>query len=323
MPAKIDLTNKHFGEWTVIREATKEEKHNKSGAFWLCKCSCGKEKIVSGQCLRNNESKSCGCKTIDFIKKGNENKAEDLTNKNFGRLLVLYRDFQYEKQYINRGQTYWYCQCDCGNFKTVGRNDLLSKKTQSCGCLRREISAQNISEISKNNFIDETGNRYGKLTVLYKIENKTKRDGVIWHCKCDCGNEKDIFGIDLRSGNVASCGCLGKSQGEWEIEQILNNNDISFVKEYPISIENKKLRFDFAIFQNNELSYFIEFDGIQHFQSVKHFGGEDYLNEIQFNDNLKNQWCKNHNIPLIRIPYDKKQNIQIEDLQIATSNYLL
>lgn len=45
------------------------------------------------------------------------------------------------------------------------------------------------------------------LTVLYLVdEHKTK---TIWHCRCECGNELDIQGIHIRSGNTKSCGCLG------------------------------------------------------------------------------------------------------------------
>lgn len=54
--------------------------------------------------------------------------------------------------------------------------------------------------------IDETGNRYGKLIVLYRANVPKK--GVYWHCKCDCGNECDVFGTSLRTGNTQSCGCL-------------------------------------------------------------------------------------------------------------------
>ena len=45
MPKKIDLTNKKFGKLIVIREATKEEKSNKPGAYWVCNCDCGTKNI--------------------------------------------------------------------------------------------------------------------------------------------------------------------------------------------------------------------------------------------------------------------------------------
>lgn len=57
-------------------------------------------------------------------------------------------------------------------------------------------------------FIDLTGQRFGRLTVLYKSFKKGKN--WFWHCKCDCGNEKDIDGRNLRGGHSQSCGCLSR-----------------------------------------------------------------------------------------------------------------
>lgn len=58
-----------------------------------------------------------------------------------------------------------------------------------------------------HNFIDETGKQYGELTVLYRAENN-KSGRAMWHCRCSCGNEIDVLGKSLRSGNTKSCGCL-------------------------------------------------------------------------------------------------------------------
>ena len=54
-------------------------------------------------------------------------------------------------------------------------------------------------------FVDITGQRYGRLTVI-KIASKGKH--TKWLCKCDCGKECIIFGCALKSGNTKSCGCL-------------------------------------------------------------------------------------------------------------------
>lgn len=54
--------------------------------------------------------------------------------------------------------------------------------------------------------IDLTGQRFGRLTVVSRTENKSGR--TCWHCRCDCGNEKDILAINLTRGFTKSCGCL-------------------------------------------------------------------------------------------------------------------
>lgn len=56
----------------------------------------------------------------------------DLTNKKFGKLLVL------EKLYKKGNEWYWKCQCDCGNFCEVRGVSLRTGKTKSCGCLKKE-----------------------------------------------------------------------------------------------------------------------------------------------------------------------------------------
>lgn len=77
--------------------------------------------------------------------------------------------------------------------------------------------------------------------------------------------------------------------------------------------------FDFYI---ND-SYIIEFDGAQHYRSMDFFGGEEGLNYNQTHDKLKNEYCRNHNIPLIRIPYWKLKTLNIKDLQLETTKYLV
>lgn len=61
-------------------------------------------------------------------------------------------------------------------------------------------------------FIDLTGKRFGKLTVICRDSDKEEPSGrkvPMWKCKCDCGNEKVIRGAFLRNGSTKSCGCLG------------------------------------------------------------------------------------------------------------------
>jgi hypothetical protein len=57
-------------------------------------------------------------------------------------------------------------------------------------------------------FKDETGNRYGKLLVVKRVESKNNH--ACWLCKCDCGNEHITSGIMLRTNSTKSCGCLQK-----------------------------------------------------------------------------------------------------------------
>lgn len=96
------------------------------------------------------------------------------------------------------------------------------------------------------------------------------------------------------------CPICNSSKGERIIRHVLNDLKIEYIREYSIDILGKKLRFDFYI---ESLNLLIEYDGIQHFQSVEFFGGDDEFKRIQIRDNMKNEWAIDNDILLIRIPY--------------------
>ena len=59
-------------------------------------------------------------------------------------------------------------------------------------------------------FVDLSGQRFGRLTVLERTENKHYRCGQVqaqFLCKCDCGNEITVLGGNLKTGHTQSCGC--------------------------------------------------------------------------------------------------------------------
>ena len=135
---------------------------------------------------------------------------------------------------------------------------------------------------------------------------------------------------DLKKGKVRSCGCLN-SRGEQKITKILTENNYRFAKQFFFedlknSYNERHYFYDFGILdENNVLQYLIEFDGIQHFSSEHQFGkdGEKSFKQIQERDKIKNHYCWNHNIPLIRIPYTKLESLNINDLNIKTTKFLL
>ena len=52
------------------------------------------------------------------------------------------------------------------------------------------------------------GQKFGKLTVLEELHERTKHGRIVYKCKCDCGNICNVTGSCLRNGNTKSCGCL-------------------------------------------------------------------------------------------------------------------
>jgi len=65
---KIDLAGMVFGRWIVISFAGKTAARN---SLWLCRCSCGEEKVISSGSLRSGNSRSCGCLRKEIISKAN------------------------------------------------------------------------------------------------------------------------------------------------------------------------------------------------------------------------------------------------------------
>lgn len=65
--------------------------------------------------------------------------------------------------------------------------------------------------VGGSRFIDLTGRRFGRLTVLARAENNSSRQ-LRWHTKCDCGQIHLSNGNALRRGTTVSCGCYHREQ---------------------------------------------------------------------------------------------------------------
>lgn len=119
------------------------------------------------------------------------------------------------------------------------------------------------------NFKDISGQKFGRLTALYRLNNHNK-NCVYWLCICDCGNLKEVRGTHLRYGQIKSCGCLNHvptviKHHQWNtrlykiyhaIKQRCYNNNHTAYKNYGkrgITICDEWLR-DFQAFYNWSIS---------------------------------------------------------------------
>ena len=219
----------------------------------------------------------------------------DMSGKRFGRLLVL--DYVGSKS----RRSLWRCKCDCGKETIVQGSNLRQGDTTSCGCLWHE-------KFTKSSFQDLTGQHFGELIVISRDETRPQGHQlpVYWTCECSCGKRISVLAENLRSGNSQSCGCKRISHGENKIQEILKEEGIPFIKEYKFSdLKDKRpLSFDFIIFKDEKPKYAIEFQGIQHFQSIEIFGGEETFMQQQKRDNMKREYCRNNDILLIECNYN-------------------
>lgn len=211
----------------------------------------------------------------------------------------------------------WLCKCDCGTERGVLGKNLRNGRSTSCGCYKKEIDSQRLTQQNKNAALDLRGHKYGKLTPLEPTDRRLS-SSVIWKCLCDCGNITYVSADNLRGQHpVRSCGCLGASIGEYNIQKILEENNIHFLTEYHPS--DGFGRYDFAIVENDKIVRFIEFDGKQHYREGNNWGNP--FEEVEKRDIIKNQYAFEHQIPLVRIPYWERDTMTLE--MLLSDQYLL
>lgn len=123
IPRNADLTGRRLGEWTVLRMMPRTPGVSPQ---WLCRCSCGVERVVFGHALKGGRSRACSRHAVD------------LTGKRFGSWTVTGVHSVREGQQATgvRNYTTWSVICDCGTRHAHTASTLRSGHTMSCGCSR-------------------------------------------------------------------------------------------------------------------------------------------------------------------------------------------
>lgn len=120
----------------------------------------------------------------------------ELTGQRFGKLTVLERagGGGYHKP------AKWRCVCDCGREKIVDSQLLRQGIITDCGC---KITDRLV------------GKRFGRLTVIRDSGKRYQNNcGIIWECRCDCGNTTYVLtgNLTAKRNFTASCGCMKKER---------------------------------------------------------------------------------------------------------------
>lgn len=105
-----------------------------------------------------------------------------------------------------------------------------------------------------------------------------------------------------KNGN--GCPVCKESKGEREVRNWLNNNKINFISQYKFkNCKNSlQLPFDFYL---PEYNLCIEYNGMQHYKPIEHFGGDKEFKKRKINDKIKKEYCQKNNILLITINYNE------------------
>ena len=205
-------------------------------------------------------------------------------------------------KYISENKKLKY-KCECGNI------DYISFKSFRMGRRCRECWSGRISSSRIKYSIEDINNIFKSKNCLLlskEYHPKKKLEYI-----CSCGNESVISLQKFINGQ--RCNNCSESIGEREISLYLKYNNIKYIKEYIFQgcKYKKLLPFDFALFdENNNLTLLIEYDGQQHFEPIKYFGGEKKFLLTKIRDNIKNKYCEENNIPLLRIPYYDYKKIE-------------
>lgn len=165
------------------------------------------------------------------------------------------------------------------------------------GCLRSLKSY-------KKEVFDNVGKEFDVLGDYTGIFEKIK----IKHNLCN--NVFEIVANNFRTRY--SCPYCNESKGEAKVRRFLDKHKIPYKKEYWFDDCRHKypLPFDFVIFDNNKLNCLIEYDGKFHYITVEGFYDEKQLVYKQKCDKIKNDYCKENGLKLIRIPYWEYENIE-------------
>lgn len=295
----MNLINQRFGKLIVINKTNKRKNNS---IIWQCKCDCGNIEYLSTKELRNDGI--IQCHRCGKTRMPNKNLLIDIIGKKFNHLTVIKKTSKRRS-----GKILYLCKCDCGSNKDIltTRTELIKNHTTSCGCCMNKYS---VGDVVNNRKIigfqknEENGRLYYKCICLY----------------CN----KEYFALGQTLEKSISCGCLKNSIGEMNVANILKEYNILNIKEYVFP--STKYRFDFAILDKNteKIIRLIEFDGELHYlENIKNKGWNtlEKYKKTKYNDNQKNKLAKEKGIPLVRIPYWERENIDLN--MIFGDKYLI
>lgn len=194
---------------------------------------------------------------------------------------------------------------ECGTIFNPNAGNLL--RHSGCPvCARKSFGKHKMPTITqfRDSFKDVFGDEYTLLSDYVKSDEKVK----VKHNKC--GNVYKVLpgnAIHKRSG----CPNCYSSKGEKLVENTLIKLGVDFKKQFTFKdcYDKGLLKFDFAVITNrSEILGLIEFDGEQHFKPKTAFGGESEFRNLVRRDQIKNEYCKENGIPLLRIPFFEMDN---------------
>jgi len=259
----------------------------------LIKCSCGREFYTTFHKFKQSKNYSCqNCGRSKY------NKRRKSTNE---FLFEVYNECGWEyivlDEYVNT-HTKIKMKHECGYIYLVEPADFLSGRR--CPKCAGKI-AHKTTEYFKQEVYSLTNGEYEVLG-----EYKLAKENILMKHK-ECGFEWNTTPDLFLNQNIRCPKCTGY-KSEIKSMDVFHKYNINYIRQYKINEcrDKKPLPFDFAICMDDLI--LLETDGYQHFYPVN-FGGIsderalENLRITQYHDEIKNKYCKDNGIRLIRIPY--------------------
>lgn len=251
--------------------------------------------------LKNNKNDNCFSNKNEFYL---ENIQQLINNQNLN-LIALEKVVKLDNN--NKVKTFVKCKCSIHNNEFLTRaGDLRKGKgCKICG----HVKGKNKQRLTLEDIKCKLKEKNDKIEIISNeyINNNTK---LLCRCKT-CGYEWYISWANLQSLSTCSQ-CMG-SHGEKKIINYFKKNDIPYEYQYRFDDckDERTLPFDFYLHQFNLC---IEYDGQLHYETCRYSKNEEKMNlklqKQQEHDKIKDNYCKNKNIKLLRIPYWEFNNIE-------------
>lgn len=330
---KFDSTYHHFKNGQLVPKFGKRNKFFKENLTLLIqKNNNGTKFIDAEQIHASGKSRilvtlqcHCGKKyqmKLEHILTQKNYQCNDCANKQRHLTLIKKTNEKYKKDLARQGFEI------IDDTKLYKSNDNVPIRELSTGYLGY-VYASHIGHIKKMLVFSE----YFNLdNYIYNVKQYIKNNNISTKClgfsdktdgsqrkhklvrfQCSCGEIFETTIFHFMSGKTRCDVCQSRiSTNELKVRQFLEDNHIDFVREYRIEAcrDLTVLPFDFQLTKTKQL---IEIDGEQHFKPTR-FGGmsieeaQSEFEQTQKRDKIKNDFCKQHKIPLLRISYKDIDN---------------
>lgn len=270
---------------------SKEYKNNKTKLKFRCECGNVFENTLDAMRVRKKQCcNQCASKERSKKLAKSQETFEKEILKRLGRNYKVLGGYKNTNTNID-------IKHDCGYIWNVRPSSILNQNAKCPNCYGNNI--KKTTEKFKKEVYILVGKEF-KVLGTYK---HAKAPILMKHMKCN--NTWEVQPSNFLAYH--SCiFCSPKSRGEDEVAKVLDKININYTKEKRFhDCKNKRmLPFDFYLYNHNIA---IEYDGIQHFKPS--FNEKEFRN-IKINDEIKNKYCEEKNINLIRIPYWDFENIE-------------